>query len=58
MKKTGKMPPAPKPGDTTPEGGKVLGPGVVKRPKRETASAPEPEQETKFTPSEQFFRRR
>ncbi|HCF57574.1 MAG TPA: hypothetical protein DFS52_06225 [Myxococcales bacterium] len=40
------------------EGGKPLGPGVVKRPRREAASSANAGEEPGYTPSEQVFRRR
>jgi len=46
------------PAQTLNPGEKVLGPGVVKRVKREPTGAPPPTEELPFTPSEQTFRRR
>jgi hypothetical protein len=40
------------------EGGKALGPGVVKRPRREQSEENGSEQVPSYTPSEQVFRRR
>jgi hypothetical protein len=36
----------------------ILGPGVLKRPKRDPAALPLGADEVKYTPSEQVFRRR
>lgn len=38
--------------------GTIVGPGVVKRPKRDPAAPPPPGEEIVYTPSEQVFRRR
>jgi hypothetical protein len=38
--------------------GTVLGPGVVKRPKRDPAAPPPHGEEIVYTPSDQVFRRR
>ena len=60
-----KRPPTPKkkeaaPADAAPaaDAPKVLGPGVVKRPKRDPAAPPAPGDEPNYQPSEQVFRRR
>ena len=48
-----------KPQKTLREGEQVLGPGVVKRARRDPATAPAAGSETpEYTPSEQVFRRR
>lgn len=38
--------------------GTVIGPGVVKRPKRDPTAPPPPGEEIAYTPSDQVFRRR
>ncbi len=42
------------------QGEKVIGPGVIKRPKKDAAAAATPvtEGDIQYTPSEQVFRRR
>ena len=50
------VPPAPV--AAAPEAAKVIGPGVVKRPKRDPSAPPAPGDEPNYKPSEQVFRRR
>ena len=47
-----------KPPTPAPDALKVLGPGVMKRPKRDPSAAPVGADEVRYTPSEQVFRRR
>ncbi len=56
-KPASKPPPSPK-AATKPVEGTVLGPGVVKRPKRDPAAPPPASEEIPYTPSDQVFRRR
>jgi hypothetical protein len=56
-KPASKTPPSPK--DTPkPVEGTVLGPGVVKRPKRDPSAPAPASEEIPYTPSDQVFRRR
>ena len=58
-KKPQKSQPATGPKPAGPETPKVIGPGVVKRPKREPAApAAGGTEDLGYTPSEQVFRRR
>lgn len=60
-KSTKKPAAAAKPAESTPpspDAPKVIGPGVVKRPKRDPAAPAAAGEEIRYTPSEQVFRRR